>query len=308
MKALVIGGNGFIGAHLVDELLQQQWEVNVLDFQERRFGPMPAGVHFIRGDLNQAYLVREALTGVSVVFHLAWATIHETSNQDPSADVTTNLIPSIHLFEACRQTGVQKIIFTSSGGTVYGPATVFPIPETHPNHPINGYGVTKLAVEKYLHMFHHLYGLEYAILRPSVPYGPYQNPLGRQGAIAVFLYRIAHGLPLTLWGDGSIQRDYFYISDLVKALIASATTNLSHERIFNLGGAEELSLSRLIQLAETITGKKAIVESLPARKFDVSRIVLDTTLARHILNWTPEIGIEEGMEKTWKWMSAAFDV
>lgn len=308
MKALVIGGNGFIGTHLVEELLHQQWEVNVLDFQERRFGPMPPAIHFVRGDLNQSYLVREALTGVDVVFHLAWATIHETSNQDPSADVTTNLIPTIHLFEACRQLGVKKVVFTSSGGTVYGPAHTIPIPESHPKNPINGYGVTKLAVEKYLQMFHHLHGLDFAILRPSVPYGPLQNPLGRQGAVAVFLYRVAHGLPITIWGDGAITRDYFYISDLVDALIASAVCPLSEDRIFNIGGAEELSLLQLVSYSEKITGKKAQVEFLPPRGFDASRIVLDTTLAKQHLHWSPKVNFEVGLGKTWEWMSATFNL
>ncbi|NUM49032.1 MAG: NAD-dependent epimerase/dehydratase family protein, partial [Anaerolineales bacterium] len=283
-------------------------EVNVLDFQERRFGPMPANIHFVRGDLSQAYLVREALTGVDVVFHLAWATIHETSNEDPSADVTINLIPAIHLFEMCRQMGVKKVVFTSSGGTVYGPANTIPIPESHPKNPINGYGVTKLAVEKYLQMFHHLHGLDFAILRPSVPYGPLQNPLGRQGAAAVFLYRISQGLPLTIWGDGSVTRDYFYVTDLVEALMRAANLPLTQARIFNIGGAEELSLLQLIQHSEKIVGKKAQVEFLPARKFDAERIVLDTTLAHQNLQWTPKIGFEEGLAKTWKWMSATFNL
>jgi UDP-glucose 4-epimerase len=306
MKALVIGGNGFIGSHFVDELLRLNWDVNVLDIQERRFGTMPANVHFIRGDLNQAYLVREALTGVDVVFHLAWATIHETSNQDPSADVMINLIPAIHLFEACRQLNIRKIVFTSSGGTVYGPAHTLPIPESHPKNPINGYGVTKLAVEKYLQMFHHLHGVDFAILRPSVPYGPLQNPLGRQGAVAVFLYRIANRLPITIWGNGEISRDYFYISDLVDALIASAVCPLAETRIFNIGGAEEISLLQLVAYAEQVVGQTAQVEFLPARKFDATRIVLDTTLARQNLQWTPKVGIEAGLESTWKWMSANF--
>jgi UDP-glucose 4-epimerase len=303
MKGLVIGGNGFIGSHLVDELLDQDWEVVVLDFQERRYEPMPSSVHFIRGDLNQTYLVREALTGVDVVFHLAWATIHETSNQDPTADITVNLIPTIHLFEACRLMGVHRIIFTSSGGTVYGPAQVLPIIETHPQNPINAYGITKLAVEKYLQMFHHLHELDYVILRPSVPYGPRQNPLGRQGAVAVFLYRIAHGLPVTLWGNGSTTRDYFFVSDLIQALITAADQDLGQERIFNLGGPEEISLLQLIQHIENTIEKKAHLEYLPARKFDASRIVLDTNLAKKVLHWTPEVEIKEGLEKTWNWMS-----
>jgi UDP-glucose 4-epimerase len=305
MKALVIGGNGFIGSHLVDELMKRGWHVVVLDFQERRFGQMPKAAHFIRGDLNQTYLVREALTGVDTVFHLAWATIHETSNQDPTADITANLLPSIQLFEMCRLIGVRRIVFTSSGGTVYGQPQTIPIGEQHPQNPLNGYGITKLAVEKYLQMFHHLHGLDYAILRPSVPYGPRQNPLGRQGAVAVFLHRISQGLPITLWGDGSVTRDYFFISDLVQALITVANIDLDSQRVFNIGGPEEISLIQLIKYIEDTIDKKAHLEYLPGRKFDASRIVLDTSLAQKLLHWHPEVEIEQGLEKTWVWMSTA---
>lgn len=307
MRALVIGGNGFIGSHLVDRLVEQGWDVTVLDLYERRYDSLPEGVHFIRGDLNQAYLVREAVTGVQVVFHLAWATIHEVSNQDLAADVTTNLIPTIHLLEACSNAGIRRIVFTSSGGTVYGPAQTWPIPETHPQNPLNGYGITKLAVEKYLYMFHHLYGLDYTILRPSVPYGPRQNPLARQGAVAVFLYRVAHGLPLTIWGDGSVTRDYFYIADLVEALLACAKPELGEQRIFNIGGAEEVSLLQLVRQIEETVGQKARLEYAPARQFDVSRIVLDTRLARQELGWQPQVSLPQGLAQTWKWMSASID-
>lgn len=304
MKALVVGGNGFIGSHLVDGLLERGWEVVVLDINERRYEQMPRQIHFIRGDLSQSFLVRESLTGVDTVFYLAWATIHEISNQDPAADVHANLIPAIHLLEACRQAEVRRIIFTSSGGTVYGPAQELPIRESHPQNAVTGYGITKLAVEKYLQMFKHLYGLDYAILRPSVPYGPRQNPLAKQGAVAVFLYRAAHGLPITIWGDGSVTRDYFYISDLVSALLACAERDLEQHHIFNIGGTEEVSLVQLVKLAEQTVGKKALVEHLPTRKFDAPRIVLDTTLARHELNWRAEVSMVEGLERTWKWMSS----
>jgi UDP-glucose 4-epimerase len=303
MKALVIGGSGFIGSHLVDELINKGWAVAVLDFQERRYGSIPPSVKFIRGDINQAYLVREALTGVDIVFHLAWATIHETSNEDPTADISANLIPSIQLFEACQRMGVRRVVFTSSGGTVYGQAQTLPIRENHPQNPLNGYGITKLAAEKYLQMFHHLHGLDYAILRPSVPYGPRQNPMGRQGAVAVFLYRISRGLPITLWGDGSVSRDYFYISDLVQALIAAAVRDMGSERVFNIGGPKEISLLQLINYVEKTIDKKARVEYLPGRKFDASRIILDTSQAKKILQWEPKVEIEQGLAKTWDWMS-----
>jgi UDP-glucose 4-epimerase len=306
-RALVLGGNGFIGSHLTDELLRLGWDVTVLDFQNRRYDPTPASVHFIHGSHTQSYLVREALAGVDTVFHLAWATIHEVSNEDPAADVVANLVPSIHLLEACRQQGIRRIVFTSSGGTVYGPARQLPIVETHPKNPINAYGISKLAVEKYLEMFHHLYGLEYAILRPSVPYGPRQNPLGRQGAAAVFLYRVAQGLPVTIWGDGHGTRDYFYISDLVRALVAAGECELDGNRTFNIGGSEEVSLNCLLEQVEKTVGKKAIVEYQSGRKFDAARIVLDTSAAREHLGWRPEVPLDEGLRRTWEWMAANFD-
>jgi UDP-glucose 4-epimerase len=305
MKALVIGGNGFIGSHLVDHLVAAGREVVVLDFQGRRYDSLPSGVHFVHGDLNQPYIVREALVGVDVVYHLAWATIHEVANQDPAADISANLIPTIHLIEACRSAAVRRFVFTSSGGTVYGPPSRFPTDESHPQNPINAYGITKLAVEKYLQMFNHLYGFDYAVLRPSVPYGPRQNPLGKQGAIAVFLYRVSQNLPLTIWGDGNAVRDYFYIGDLVAALQAAGESHLDRQRIFNIGGGEGITLNSLLEKVEGAVGKKARVEYLPERKFDAPKIVLDTSLAKQVLNWEAKVAIDQGLRTTWDWMYKA---
>jgi UDP-glucose 4-epimerase len=304
MNILVIGGNGFIGSHLVDRLSALGWNVAILDIQDRRYDPLPANVRFIHGDLTQSYILREALTDVDVVYHLAWTTIHEISNQDPTADISANLIPSIHLIEACQQAKVRRLVFTSSGGTVYGQARALPISEAHENNPISGYGITKLALEKYLHMFYHLYGLDYAVLRPSVPYGPRQNPLKRQGAVSVFLYRIANQLPITIWGDGSAIRDFFYITDLIDALVTVAERDLDRHRVFNIGGGEEISLVRLLALAEKTVGEKAIIEFHPIRKFDASEIVLDVSLARRELNWCPKVSMEKGLAATWAWMSS----
>lgn len=304
-RALVVGGNGFIGAHLVAELVAAGWEVTVLHkYEQPRYTTMPAAVRFLRGDLTQESLLAEAVAGQDVVFHLLWTTtaIHEVANRDPAADVQANLVPTIHLLEACLRAGVGRVVFTSSGGTVYGRTQIAPIPENHPNNPVNAYGVSKLAVEKYLQMFHHLHGLDYAVFRPSVPYGPYQNPLARQGAVAVFLYRVAKGLPLTIWGDGHISRDYFYISDLVDALILGGKRPLSTNRIFNLGGAEEVSLNHLIRLVQETVGRQAVVEYQPARDFDAPRVLLDTTQAQNELGWQPKVLMKDGLAKTWQWM------
>lgn len=153
-------------------------------------------------------------------------------------------------------------------------------------------------------MFHHLHGLDFAIFRPSVPYGPYQNPLARQGAVAVFLYRVAKGLPLTIWGDGSVTRDYFYISDLVDALILGGTSALQDQRVFNLGGAEEVSLNRLVAEVEETVGRKANVTYQPARDFDAPRVLLDTNRAENVLGWQPKVLLKDGLAKTWEWMQA----
>lgn len=303
MKALVVGGNGFIGSHLVDKLVEKNWEVVILDLQEPRYNPLPSQVRFIRGDLSQAYLVREGLVGVDVVFHLAWAGIHEIENRDPITGITANLLPSVNLFDACLDAQVGRVVFVSSGGTVYGPARTLPIPETHPQNPINVYGINKLMTEKYLQMYNHLYGLNYAILRPSVPYGPRQNPQGRQGAVAVFLYRVAKQLPITIWGDGGITRDYFYVSDLAEALVACAERELKQERVFNVGGGREISLNMLLKSVEETVGKKGMVEYQSGRKFDAPHIALDISRTEQELGWTPKVSLEHGLALTWNWMS-----
>jgi UDP-glucose 4-epimerase len=306
MRALVIGGNGFIGSHLVDKLLESGWEVSVFDLHDRRFDSLSPKVKFFRGDFNQLYLIREALVGVDVVFLLAWTTIHEVSNQDPVADIFANLAPTVQVIDACTKAGVGRVIFTSSGGTVYGPAQDLPIPESHPERPVTSYGITKLAAEKYLYLFNHLYGLDFAILRPSVPYGPRQNPLGRQGAANVFLYRVMHDLPITIWGDGSVTRDFFYIADLVDALVACASERLNDFRTFNIGGREEVSLINLINRVEDLVGKKAKINSLPARAFDAQRVVLDTNLAEQELGWEPKVNLDRGLALTWQWLGSHY--
>lgn len=303
MKALLLGGNGFIGSHLTDKLIEAGWDVVVIDQLERLYDQVPQQVQFIKGDFTQPDCVKKALIGVDIVFHLAWASIHEVSNKDPIADVRANLIPTIQLLEACNQVGVQKVIFLSSGGTVYGPSKQLPIPESHQNDPVTSYGITKLAVEKYLRMFEYLYGLNYVVLRPSVPYGPRQNPLGRQGAVAVFLYRVGNDLPVTIWGDGSTTRDFFYISDLVDALVVCAERENLKNRVYNIGGGEEISLIDLVSVVQDTIGKDAIINYHHPRKFDASRIVLDTRLANQELDWSPRVPLTEGVAKTWSWLS-----
>lgn len=303
MRALVTGGSGFIGSHLVDKLVSLGWNVRVLDLFDRRFGPAPASVDLIRADLSNEYAVREALVDVDVVYHLAWSTIHEVATREPLQDIEANVMPSVQLIDHCHSSGVQRVVFFSSGGTVYGPTQHLPITEAHPTYPINAYGITKLAVEKYLHMYHHLYGLEYVVLRPSVPYGPGQDPRRRQGAINVFLYRAARGEPIEIWGDGSVVRDYFFISDLVSAAVQAATAQgLEGEHVYNVGGGQGYSLNDLVEVIQKTAGRRVNTVYQPGRRFDVPSVVLDTSRAAACLQWRPEIGLSEGVERTWKWV------
>jgi len=302
---LITGGNGFIASHLVDSLAASGYRITVLDVYPRPYDPLPQGVSFVQGTLQDIHLTRRTLEDhqIELVYHAAWANIHETALKDPVADVQTNLVASINLLSACRDRGVKRVVYLSSGGTVYGLPKHIPIPEDHSTDPINAYGITKLTVEKYLRMFHHLYGLEYTILRPSVPYGPRQNPFHRQGVVAVFIYNVLKKEQVTIFGDGEVVRDYFYIEDLTRALVASKDIAFDPlKTTFNLGGIQPYSLNELVTKIESILGIKMLVKYEPARNFDVPRILLDTSLAQSHLNWKPAVSLEDGIQRTANWL------
>jgi UDP-glucose 4-epimerase len=302
---LITGGNGFIASHLVDALVDLKQKVNVLDLYPRQYDKLPEGVNFVQGNLQDVNVFRRVMEDrqVELVVHAAWANIHETSLKDPVGDVQTNLVASINLLNACRDLGVKRVVFISSGGTVYGLPRNLPIHEGHPENPISAYGITKLMVEKYLKMYYHLYGLEYIILRPSVPYGPRQNPFHNQGAVAVFIYKALMGKPITIYGHGKVVRDYFYIGDLTRALLAAQDVPFDPiQATFNLGGSIPYTLDELVEKLEMVLGKKIIRKYEPARKFDVPQLLLDTSLAKSQLNWIPTTSLDEGILQTAEWL------
>lgn len=303
MKAVIAGGNGFIGSHLVDSLLIEGWQVVVYDRAPERYRPPQAGAEYVIGELGNESLMASVLTGVDVVFHLASTTIHQSSNESPVFDIQSNLIDTVRFLKVCVDCKIGKVVFLSSGGTVYGVPNSLPINETHPTNPICSYGIVKLAIEKYLQLFNHLYGLSHTILRPSVAYGQRQNPIGKQGAITVFLGRIAQGKPITIWGDGETIRDYLYVSDLVKACMLAATATHS-DKVFNVGSGQGVSLNQLLEIIKGVVQKPFSVERQPARPFDVPKLILDTQRARTELKWTPKVPLEDGISRTWDWISS----
>lgn len=299
MKALVLGGNGFIGSHLVDRLLAEGHDVRVFDKYRERYRPPLAGVEYHLGDFGNRGLLAEALRGREVVYHLVWSTVPKTSNDDPPFDVTANLADTLFLLEECLRREVRRVVFLSSGGTVYGNPRSLPVSEESPTEPLCSYGITKLAAEKYLALYRHLHGLDYVILRPSNPYGIRQDPQGAQGAVSVFLWRLARGESLEIWGDGSVVRDYLFIGDLVEG-IYRASVSAAESRIFNLGSGRGVSLNQVLSAIRAVTGREPAVRYEEGRRFDVPAIYLDSGRAKRELGWEPATSLEEGIERTWR--------
>lgn len=298
MNSLLLGGNGFIGSHLVDRLLADGHSVRVFDkYEERYRRPLPR-VDYRFGDFGNRGLLAEALHGIDLVFHLINTSLPKTSNDDPAYDVQSNVIETLFLLEKCVELGVRKVVFISSGGTVYGRPSQLPVAEDGATDPECSYGITKLMIEKYLSLYRQLHGLEYVVVRPSNPYGSRQNPRGIQGAIPVFLGRIARGEPVEIWGDGSVVRDYLFIDDLVDGICRAAFITAG-DRIFNLGSGQGLSLNKVLAAIRSVTGREVPVIHKPGRQFDVPAIYLDISRASRQLGWHPVTSLEIGIQQTW---------
>lgn len=302
MRALVIGGNGFIGSHLVDRLLRAGHAVRVFDRQPESHRSPLAGVEYATGDFGNRQLVAEALDGIDVAFHLASTTLPKTSNDDPAFDVRTNVVDTLGVLDACVARGVGRVVYASSGGTVYGPPAALPVDEDAPAAPMCSYGIAKLSVEKYLELYRRLRGLDYVAVRPSNPYGPRQNPGGIQGAVGVFLGVIARRRPIEVWGDGSIVRDYLYVADLADGIYRAAVAERPPHRVYNLGSGAGVSVRELIGEIEAVVGRAVDVKYQPARAFDVPAIYLDVARAGQDLGWRPTTPLREGLKETWEFI------
>lgn len=304
MKCLVLGGRGFLGSHLSDALLREGHTVRVFD-RPKIFEACPSDsgneVEWVEGDFMNRADVTKAMQECEIVFHLISTTLPRSSNENPVYDIEGNVITTLHLLETASQLGVRKIIFVSSGGTVYGVPQQIPIKESHPTDPICSYGITKLAIEKYLQLFHTLHGLDYCVLRLANPFGPRQRISTAQGAVTVFLDKALRGETIEIWGDGSVTRDYFYISDAVSALIKA----ISYEgeiKTFNIGSGTGKSLNEILDALDGLLGFEIKRRYMLGRKFDVPLSVLDNTLAMQSLGWEPYVSFSEGLLRTLEWL------
>jgi UDP-glucose 4-epimerase len=250
------------------------------------------------GDFVSGDGLASALTDVDVVYHLVSTTVPSTSNADPIADVEGNLIGTLRLLKLMQANDVARIVYVSSGGTVYGNPTVLPVPESHSLEPLCSYGVVKVAVENYLRMYSELYGLTANVLRVSNPYGTHQHHIGVQGVIPTFFKKIAEGTPIEIWGDGSVVRDYLHVDDVVSALLTAGTRTTSD--IFNIGSGIGHTVNEILEIVQRETGRSADVRYLQRRKFDVERIFLDIAKAHNELGWQPKLSLEAGCALYWQ--------
>jgi UDP-glucose 4-epimerase len=303
-NCIIYGGAGFIGSHVADSLLKNGFSVTIFDklnASTKNISHILNRITFIEGDFNNRSDVKKSLQGNQYAVHLVSSTLPAGSNINPAYDVETNLISSINMLEECTKQEIRKIIFISSGGTVYGEPESLPITESHPTKPINSYGIIKLAIEKYFELYRNLKGLNCTILRFSNPFGERQNPKTGQGIIPSLLYKIKHNETLEIWGDGSVIRDYFYIKDGAKAVTAALQTN-SHQSIFNIGSGRGLSVNDIIKKFQTVLKLHFDLKYSVPRKFDVKENILDISLAKKHLHWKPAASFDTALKRTWKYI------
>lgn len=305
MKIVIFGGGGFIGSTIVDRLLLEGHEIRVFERPRiaafRKFMPGER-VDWLTGDLASTHDVNDAIQGVDAVLHLVSTTLPKNSNEDPIFDVQSNVVASLQMLNAMVAQGVPKIIFISSGGTVYGNPVYLPIDEKHPTDPLVSYGITKLAVEKYLQLYERLHGITAIVLRVANPYGERQRPETAQGAVGVFLHHALRGMPIDIWGDGSVTRDYIHVSDVAEAF-ASAVSYTGSKRLFNISSGVGTSLNQLLSLLEDALDRPIERRYLSGRAFDVPVSVLNNSLACEHLHWSPAVAMREGITRTAQWMA-----
>jgi UDP-glucose 4-epimerase len=300
---LVLGGNGFIGSHVVRGLLAAGAAVRILDLRrEPALDPGGGQVELVEGDFTNRAVTAAALEGTKAVVHLASVTLPQTGTDDPVYDVTENLVGTLRFLESCAAKGVRRVVFSSSGGTVYGKLRQIPVPEDHPQDPINSYGIVKLGIEKYLQLFAHLGRLDPVVLRIANPFGPGQFTRGAQGAVAVALGALARNEPFHLWGDGSVVRDFVYADDLTRAFLAALGVAPGGPIVFNVGSGRGTSLADLLDCCQRVTGRTLRLERHPGRPIDVPASVLDCSRAAKVLGWRATTSLEDGVASTWAWV------
>lgn len=306
MNIVILGAAGFIGTNLAIELAKEKSNrTSLIDKQLQYFEAIKSL------DLQNTVYNSSALTcdcdfnalvkGNEIVYHLLSTTVPTTSNKGISDELTANVILSANLLEACVRQKVKKVVFISSGGTVYGKESKCPLDEKTPTNPITSYGVQKITIEKLLYLYWYMHGLDYRIIRLANPYGPYQRPNGVLGAVTTFTYKALKGEEIEVYGDGSVVRDFIYIDDAVRG-IRKIVDGEDRHHTFNLGCGYGTSIKQVLETIEKALGIEVKVKYTAARKVDVPVNYLDIKRYETAYGSLNPISLEEGVKKTAEFM------
>lgn len=304
MNILIFGGGGFIGSAIVDRLLLDGHELTVFERPRvESFRPFnnTEKVTWVTGDILSQNDISNAMQNIELVIHLVSTTLPKSSNEDPIYDVQSNLVGTLQILNTMCNMGIKRIVFISSGGTVYGPPEYTPIDEKHQCRPQVSYGITKQAIENYLLLYKKTHSIQPIILRVSNPYGKRQRVETAQGAASVFINRAVRQMPIEIWGDGSITRDFIYIDDVAEAFSLAVNYSGIYD-IFNISSGVGTSLNELMVEIESTLNCKVDKHYKAARMCDVPVSVLSNQLAYQELGWQPKVSLRMGIEYTAKWM------
>ena len=304
-SCMVIGGGGYIGSYLVPLLTATGRRVTILGRKPAPSYPLPDNTQYVQGSFSELALLQSLLDEHQEVIHLAYATVPNTSYDNPLGDLLENLPPTVQLFSEAAARG-NRLVLVSSGGTVYGEALSLPITEDHPTRPISPYGVTKLTLERYAFLYAATHGLKVICVRPSNAYGEGQRPFMGQGFIATAMASAILGRPVTVFGEHGGIRDYIHVADLASGIVAALERG-ELGQTYNLGSGVGLStmevLERMTALVK-LKGYQLEVIKRDARPFDVRKNVLDSSELKNQTGWTPIIEFDKGLERTLEWQVA----
>jgi len=301
----VIGGNGFLGASLVDALVQAGYEVTAFDrFSRGVISYRAADVRRIQGDFLNSSDLERALQGQEFVFHFLSTTTPASAEDEPALDISTNVSQTIRLLELSARAGVARFYYASSGGAIYGSQGRLRLSEADLTQPVSPYGIGKLTVEKYLDYFEIKRGLRSIALRISNPYGPGQSPRKGQGLVSISIDRVRRNKPVLQMGDGQMVRDYIYVDDLVK-MIVDMTMKAPRASVYNMGSGTGHSVNAIFESIRSVAGFQFPIVPIPQPPTFVQHVVLDTSRFRSEYGDYVTTDLQEGIRRTWEAFSGS---
>ena len=302
MKILITGGAGFIGSHVADLLIQNDFDISIIDnLSSGKLENINPSARFYNFDIRDSgvFKIIEAEKPQIVIHNAAQMSVRN-SVENPINDAGINIIGGLNVLEACKKFKVEKIIFASSGGVVYGEQQYFPADENHPTKPISPYGVAKLSFEKYLFYYSYIFGLKYIALRYANVYGPRQDPFGEAGVVAIFSKKLLNNEQPVINGDGKQTRDYVYVKDVATANLAAVQQDFIGE--INIGTGIETDVNNIFNILKEAAGQKELKEShAPAKEGEQRRSVLSYKRAQEVLGWEPKMELKIGLAETYNW-------